>query len=626
MNVGDIMLLEKINNSKDLKKLKTKEKNILANEIRDYIIDVVSKNGGHLASNLGVVELTLALESVFDVEKDKIVWDVGHQCYTHKILNGRKEKLKTLRQLNGISGFPKTNESITDCFNTGHSSTSISAAMGIAKARDLNKENYSVIAVIGDGALTGGMALEALNHVGYTKTKMIIILNDNEMSISQNSSGMNKLLTKLRSKKKYRKSNEYGKRIVNNIPFIGKRTVTLVGKGKNAIKQLILPGMYFEEIGINYLGPVDGHNISDLESILKRAKNFDEPVLIHVKTIKGKGYAPAEENPTKFHGIGKFDKATGETISKSKSNYSKVFGNKLIEMAKSNDKIVGITAAMKDGVGLSEFSKEFPDRFFDVGIAEQHAITFAAGLAQNGMIPFVSIYSSFYQRAYDQVIHDVCTQNLPVIMCVDRAGIVGSDGETHQGIYDIAFFKNVPNLNIMAPKNYKELEQMMEFAVKLKSPVVIRYPRGEESQVKIKSNKKISIGKPEIIEEGKDLSIIAIGNKLANAIEISEQLKRKNISCDVINVRFIKPIDPKDIINSINKTKNVITIEDGTIVGGLGTTIKEIIIDNKIENVNIKCFAYPDKFIPHGTNKELEEKYNIDNNSIIKQIIKMKKS
>lgn len=626
MNVGDIMLLEKINDTKDLKKLKIKDKKILAQEIREYIIDIVSKNGGHLASNLGVVELTLALESVFDVEKDKIVWDVGHQCYTHKILNGRKEKLKTLRQLNGISGFPKTNESYTDCFNTGHSSTSISAAMGIAKARDLNKEKYSVIAVIGDGALTGGMALEALNHVGYTKTKLIIILNDNEMSISQNSSGMNKLLTKLRSKKKYRKSNEYGKRIVNNIPLIGKETVRLVGKGKNAIKQLILPGMYFEEIGINYLGPVDGHNIADLESIFKKAKNFDEPVIIHVKTIKGKGYAPAEENPTKFHGIGKFDKETGKTIDKSSLNYSKVFGNKLVEMAKNNDKIVAITAAMKDGVGLTNFSKTYPDRFFDVGIAEQHAITFAAGLAQNGMIPFVSIYSSFYQRAYDQVIHDVCTQNLPVIMCVDRAGIVGNDGETHQGVYDISFFKNVPNLTIMAPKNYKELEQMLEFAVKLKSPVVIRYPRGGESNTKLKHNKKLSLGKVEILEEGKDVSIIAIGNKVANAVEISEKLKRKNISCDVINARFIKPLDSKEIIKYINKTKNVITIEDNTIIGGLSSSIKETIVDNKLDNINIKCFAYPDQFITHGTNKELESKYKIDNETIIKEIIKMKKS
>ena len=619
------MLLTKINNTEDLKKLNTKEKVELAHEIREYIIDITSKNGGHIASNLGVVELTIALESIFDPNKDKIIWDVGHQCYTHKILNGRKEKIKNIRQFNGISGFPKTNESKTDCFNTGHSSTSISAAMGIAKARDLKQDNYNVIAVIGDGALTGGLAMEALNHVGCTKTKMIIVLNDNEMSISKNISGMNKLLTRLRSKKNYRKSNEYGKRIIDNIPLIGKKTVKIIGKSKQAIKQLVLPGMYFEEIGINYLGPVDGHNISDLESILQKAKNFDEPVIIHVQTQKGRGYLPAETNPTKFHGIGKFDKETGEVLSKSTSNYSKVFGSKLIKIAKRNKNVVAITAAMKDGVGLSEFAKEYPDRFFDVGIAEQHAITFAAGLAKEGMIPFVSIYSSFYQRAYDQVIHDVCTQNLPVIMCVDRAGIVGNDGETHQGIYDLSFFRCIPNITIMAPKNYEELEMMMEYAIKLKSPVVIRYPRGSESTTKFSKSKKIELGKTEKIIEGNDITILAIGNKVSNATEIANILKEENINCEVINMRFIKPLDKKTIINSINKTKNLITIEDNTIVGGLSTTIKELIVENNIKDVNIKSFAYPDEFIQHGSPSELEEKYKLNNKKIIKEIIKMTK-
>ena len=619
------MLLTKINNTEDLKKLNTKEKVELAHEIREYIIDITSKNGGHIASNLGVVELTIALESIFDPNKDKIIWDVGHQCYTHKILNGRKEKIKNIRQFNGISGFPKTNESKTDCFNTGHSSTSISAAMGIAKARDLKQDNYNVIAVIGDGALTGGLAMEALNHVGCTKTKMIIVLNDNEMSISKNISGMNKLLTRLRSKKNYRKSNEYGKRIIDNIPLIGKKTVKIIGKSKQAIKQLVLPGMYFEEIGINYLGPVDGHNISDLESILQKAKNFDEPVIIHVQTQKGRGYLPAETNPTKFHGIGKFDKETGEVLSKSTSNYSKVFGSKLTRIAKRNKNVVAITAAMKDGVGLSEFAKEYPDRFFDVGIAEQHAITFAAGLAKEGMIPFVSIYSSFYQRAYDQVIHDVCTQNLPVIMCVDRAGIVGNDGETHQGIYDLSFFRCIPNITIMAPKNYEELEMMMEYAIKLKSPVVIRYPRGSESTTKFSKSKKIELGKTEKIIEGNDITILAIGNKVSNATEIANILKEENINCEVINMRFIKPLDKKTIINSINKTKNLITIEDNTIVGGLSTTIKELIVENNIKDVNIKSFAYPDEFIQHGSPSELEEKYKLNNKKIIKEIIKMTK-
>ena len=390
-NKGDKMILEKINKNEDLKKLSNKEKKLLAQEIREYIIEVVSKNGGHLASNLGVVELTLALESVFDVNKDKIIWDVGHQVYTHKILNGRKESIKTLRQLDGISGFPKISESKTDCFNTGHSSTSISAAMGMAKARDISKKDYNVIAVIGDGALTGGMALEALNHVGCDQTKMIIILNDNEMSISRNISGMNKLLTNLRSRKNYRKSNQIGKQITYKIPLVGKNLVNIIGKTKNAIKQVMIPGMYFEEIGLKYLGPVDGHDIDSLEDILKKAKNFEEPVIIHVQTKKGKGYKPAEENPSKFHGIGSFNIETGETLSKSKDSYSKVFGNKIVQLAKRNKKIVGITAAMRDGVGLGEFAKKYPDRFFDVGIAEQHALTFAAGLAKEGMIPFVSI-------------------------------------------------------------------------------------------------------------------------------------------------------------------------------------------------------------------------------------------
>ena len=420
-------MLEKINSSGDIKKLNLKEKEQLAEDIRKYILEIVSKNGGHLASNLGVVELTIALHNVFNVPEDKIVWDVGHQSYVHKILTGRKESLKTLRKLNGIAGFPKTKESDADSFNTGHSSTSISAAMGMAKARDLKKENNSVIAVIGDGSLTGGMALEALNHVGSTKTKMIVILNDNEMSISKNIGGINMLLSKLRTRKNYTKLNKVAKEVTEKIPVIGKTIVKIVQKTKKQIKQFILPKMYFEEIGFKYLGPVDGHNIEDLEYLLKRAKEQDEPVLIHVLTKKGKGYKIAEENPDKFHAIGPFDLKTGETKSKKSKDYSQVFGDKLVNLASENGKIVAITASMKDGTGLKQFAEKYPDRFFDAGIAEQHALTFAAGLAKEGMIPFVPIYSSFYQRAYDQVIHDICIQNLPVIMCADRAGIVGLD-------------------------------------------------------------------------------------------------------------------------------------------------------------------------------------------------------
>ena len=605
-------MLEKINKTNDIKKLTIKEKNMLASEIREYIIDVVSKNGGHLASNLGVVELTIALESVFDLNEDKIIWDVGHQSYIHKILNGRREDLKNIRKMNGISGFPKICESETDCFNTGHSSTSISAAMGMAKARDIKQKDYNVVAVIGDGALTGGMALEALNHVGCDQTRMIIILNDNEMSISKNVSGMNNLLTKLRSKKNYRKTNENGRKIISSIPAVGKIITQVVVKSKNAIKQVFVPGMYFEEIGIKYLGPVDGHNIEDLENLFSKAKDFSEPVLIHVLTKKGKGYIPAEDNPSKFHGVGPFDIKTGKVLNSSK-DYSYVFGKELIKLARKNKSIVGITAAMRDGVGLREFSKKFPDRFFDVGIAEEHALTFAAGLAKEGMIPFVSIYSSFYQRAYDQIIHDVCLQNLPVIMSVDRAGVVGRDGETHQGLYDMAFFKVIPNITIMAPKNFRELEEMMELAVTLNKPVVIRYPRGGE--FKINKHKKLEYGKAEILENGSDISIIAIGKAVSKAIEVSNYLKNDNISSEVINVRFLKPLDKRIILKSISKTKKVIVIEDGTINGGLCSSIKELIVENNLD-VKSKYYAYPDKFIKHGSVEEIEEKYGLDAKSI----------
>ena len=414
-------MLEKISNTEDLKKLNLKEKNILAQEIRKYIIEVVSKNGGHLASNLGVVELTIALHSVFDLPKDKIVWDVGHQSYVHKILTGRKEELKTIRKLNGIAGFPKTCESDTDCFNTGHSSTSISAAMGMAKARDIKHEDNAVVAVIGDGALTGGMALEALNHAGSSRTRMIVVLNDNEMSISKNIGGINMLLSKLRAKKRYTVSNQSGRKVIEKIPLIGKYIVKIVTRAKKSIKQLIIPKMFFEDIGFKYLGPVDGHNIEDLEYLLSRAKELNEPVLIHVITKKGKGYKPAEENPDKFHSTSAFNIETGKPLKEKKKDYSKAFGEKLIEISEKNKNVVAITVAMKDGTGLSEFATKFPERYFDVGIAEQHALTFSAGLAKEGMIPFIPLYSSFYQRGYDQVIHDICIQKLPVIMCVDRA-------------------------------------------------------------------------------------------------------------------------------------------------------------------------------------------------------------
>ena len=615
-------MLENINSPEDLKKLSILEEQKLAEEIRKYILEIVSENGGHLASNLGVVELTLALHNVFNFKKDKIVWDVGHQTYVHKILTGRREALKSLRTLNGIAGFPKTNESPYDFFNTGHSSTSISAALGMARARDLKGENYSVLAVIGDGAMTGGMALEALNDVGYSKTKMTIILNDNEMSISPNIGGLNMLLSKLRTKKMYTRSNVIMKKRINEIPVIGKPIVKIVQTFKRSIKQLIIPKMFFEDIGFTYLGPVDGHNLEEFQSIFTLSKQIDNPVLIHVLTKKGKGYEIAEKNPDKFHATGPFDIETGKSKKEKGKDYSKVFGDKLVELAQKNEKIVAITASMKDGTGLTAFSEKFPKRFFDIGIAEQHALGLAAGMAIDGMIPVVPIYSSFYQRAYDQVIHDIALQNLPVIMCVDRAGVVGADGETHQGTLDMAFFRLVPNLTILAPKDFQELEDMLEFAVNLKKPVIIRYPRGGENKEPFEKHEKIEEGKAEILKEGNDISILTIGKTVAKGIKIAKTLQNINVNAEVINVRFLKPLDVETLKKSIEKTKKVVTIEDGTIINGLGTAIKELVIDNHMEDVEVKAYAYPDKFIQHGSVDELEKIYHLDEDAIVEDIQK----
>ena len=612
--MGDNML-EKINSPEDVKKLNIEEKKQLAEEIRKYIIEIVSENGGHLASNLGVVELTIALHSVFDLPNDKIVWDVGHQTYVHKIITGRREQLKTIRKLDGIAGFPKTKESETDCFNTGHSSTSISAALGMARARDIEEKDNSVLAVIGDGALTGGMALEALNDAGWSQTKLTVILNDNEMSISKNIGGVNMLLSKLRTKRTYTKSNVSVKNFINRIPIVGKPIVKIVQRIKRSIKQLIIPKMFFEDIGFRYLGPVDGHDIQELERMLKISKQLDGPVLIHILTKKGKGYKIAEENPDRFHATGPFDIDTGKPKQEKKKDYSKVFGDKLVELAKKNDKIVAITASMKDGTGLTKFAQEFPKRFFDIGIAEQHALGLAAGMAKEGTIPVVPIYASFYQRAYDQMIHDIAMQNLPVVMCADRAGVVGADGETHQGTLDMAFSRLIPNLTIMAPKDFEELEDMLEFAVNLNKPVIIRYPRGGEFKEKFEQHKRIEEGKAETLKEGKDLTIVAIGKTVARAMEIAKDIE-ENIDAEVINCRFLKPLDKATIVKSIKKTKNVITIEDGTVINGLGTAIKELIVDENLQDIKLKTYAYPDEYIKHGTVEELEKIYRIDKESI----------
>ena len=615
-------ILEKINEPKDLKALSIEEKEKLAEEIRQKILNIVSKNGGHLASNLGVVELTIALHTIFNTPTDKIIWDVGHQSYVHKILTGRKDQMDTLRQYKGLAGFPKTCESEYDVFNTGHSSTSISVGIGMARARDLLKENYNVISVIGDGSLTGGMAEEALNDAGTSKTKLIVILNDNEMSISKNVGGIPTFLSKLRTRKFYTKANSRVKRFTLKIPKVGEKIVDLVQRGKKTIKQIFIPNMYFEDIGFTYLGPVDGHNIEKLENILKIAKEVKGPVLVHIITKKGKGYKIAEENPDKFHGISPFNIETGEKLAPSKKDYSKVFGEKLVELAKKDEKIVAVTAAMKDGTGLKEFAKEFPNRFFDVGIAEQHAVGLVAGMAKAGLKPVLPLYSSFLQRGYDQLIHDVALQNIPVTICIDRAGLVGNDGETHHGIFDMSFASAIPNLTIMAPKDFKELEEMLEFGINFNGPVLIRYPRGGEGKNKIEKNDKIVLGKSELIKEGKDISIIAIGKMVDRAIEVSNILKKQDIDAEIINVRFLKPLDKENIIKSIEKTKKVVTMEDGILNGGLYTNILDLINRSNIENVRIIPIGYDDCFVTHGSVDDLEKEMKTDTKSIVEQICK----
>ncbi len=613
-------ILDKVNYPSDLKELNILEKQQLSEEIRKYLLEIVSNNGGHLASNLGVVELTIAIHSVFNCPEDKIVWDVGHQSYVHKILTGRKEEMKTIRKMGGISGFPKTCESEYDNFDTGHSSTSISVALGMARARDLLNKNNKIIAVIGDGSLTGGMAIEALNDAGSSKTNITVILNDNEMSISKNVGGMSALLTKIRTKKTYKRSNNCVKRFFNKIPVIGKPIVDFAHKIKRGIKQTVIPNMYFEDIGFTYLGPVDGHNIQELEKILNKSQNIEGPVLIHVSTKKGKGYRLAEENPDKFHGISSFDIETGNTKAKRSKDYSAKFGDKLIKLAKKDNRIVAITAAMKDGTGLKEFANKFPNRFFDVGIAEQHAVGLIAGMASAGLKPIFAVYSSFLQRGYDQLIHDVAIQNLPVIIGIDRAGIVGNDGETHQGLFDLSFLRGIPNFTIMAPKDFSEFDKMLEFAINFNGPVAIRYPRGGEGKVKFEKCKDIKLGKAEIVREGKNLTIIAIGKMVERAVEVADLLEKENIKAEVINARFLKPLDEENIIKSIKKAKDVITIEDGILKGGLGTAVIELINNSKLDNIKVKTFGYNDLFVKHGSVDEIEKENKLDAISIVKEI------
>jgi 1-deoxy-D-xylulose-5-phosphate synthase len=612
-----------INDINAVKHMSIEELKIFAAEIRNFLIEKVSKTGGHLASNLGVVELTLSLYNVFDLDTDKIIWDVGHQSYVHKILTGRKDKFDTLRNYGGLSGFPKREESKYDIFESGHSSTSISAAVGMARARDLKGEDYDVISVIGDGALTGGMAFEALNDVGFKKTKMIIVLNDNQMAISKNVGGLSKYLNSIRIDPTYNRIKKEINQTLIKIPSLGKGMVNSIQKFKDGIKQALVPGMLFEHMGIKYLGPIDGHDIKEVSKILKLARVTDGPVIIHVITKKGKGYKFAEKEPHKFHGPGPFDPLTGELRGSSKESYSKAFGEQMVKLATDNKNIVAITAAMREGTGLEAFSKQFSNRFFDVGIAEQHAVTMAAGMATQGIKPVFAVYSTFLQRAYDQIVHDVCLQKLPVIFAIDRAGIVGQDGETHQGVFDLSYLSHIPNMTIMAPKCISELKSMLTFAVRQEYPIAIRYPRGGDNQnVKMTCIENIERGKWEKLFEGGKIAFIATGKMVQNAILVREKLIKLGVEATVINACFIKPIDEELILELVNKKYSIVTIEDNLIHGGLGSLVLEYVstLEGKTKVINL---GFKDEFITHGAVDTLYKLHKLDVDGLFESILKL---
>lgn len=618
-------LLEQINKPNDIKKIKLEDYAALAQEIRDFLIDSVSKTGGHLASNLGVVELTMALHTVLELPKDKIIWDVGHQAYTHKLLTGRKDLFANLREIDGLSGFPKRHESSCDSFDTGHSSTSISAALGIATANHLDKNDGKVVAVIGDGALTGGMALEALNNVAALKRNFVIILNDNNMSISKNVGGMSTYLNKLRVGEHYNDLKLDVEKKLRRIPRIGSKLVKRLKRTKDHIKKIFIPSGFFDDLGITYIGPVDGHDVLSLVEIFNDALKIDHPILIHVKTLKGKGYSFAEKNPSKFHGINSFDKETGiEKNSTGLMTYTEVFSKKIVEMAKTDDKIIAITAAMPDGTGLSRFQKAFPDRFFDVGIAEEHAVTFAAGLAANGYNPYVSIYSSFYQRAYDQILHDVCLQNLPVKLMIDRAGLVGKDGETHQGIFDISFLSAIPNMTIISPSSQQELVKALEFSKKFKSPIAIRYSRGVAFSKDCTDDTEYKLGKGRMIKEGKNIAIIAVGNMLEEAYKALAMLEKDGIYPTLVDARFVKPVDYELIEKLSDCHRYIIVVEEGIKKGGYGESV-ETYLSEKEKNVRVSVMAVNDRFVEQGAVNDLRERIGISYKNIYDKVVTIQK-
>ena len=616
------MYLEKIEGANDIKKIPAKDRKALAEEIRAFLIDKISNTGGHLASNLGTVELTMALHLSLDLPEDKIIWDVGHQSYTHKILTGRKEEFDTLRQFHGLSGFPKRRESVCDCFDTGHSSTSVSAGLGLVKARDLCGEDNTVVAVIGDGSLTGGLAYEALNNASKLTTNYIIILNDNNMSISENVGGVSKYLNSVRTTTGYQDLKEG---IYNALypSKPGKNMIKGIQRIKGSVKQLVIPGMFFEDMGIKYLGPVDGHDIDELLDVLEDAKRVQGPVIIHAITQKGKGFRPAERHPARFHGAEPFDKENGLPLHKrTVANYTDIFSTVMCKLGQRDEKIVAITAAMPDGTGLKRFKNMYPDRCFDVGIAEEHAVTFAAGLAVGGMKPIVAIYSSFLQRAYDQIIHDVCIQNLPVVFAVDRAGLVGSDGETHHGVFDLSYLSGIPNMHVMAPKNKWELSDMLKFAVGLNAPVAIRYPRGTAYAGLSEYRSKIVLGKAEWIYRESDIALFAVGSMVKEAETVRDMLKGSGKNVSLINGRFIKPIDEEAVLEACKEHSLIVTLEENVASGGYGEKVMECIAGNGLTNKVLRI-CIPDVFVEHGNSQLLMDDLGLSPQKIVDRILEV---
>jgi len=616
------MYLEHITSPEDVKKLSLQELKKLADEMRQTIIWQVAKSGGHLSSNLGVVELTIALHYVFNSPADKILWDVGHQSYSHKLLTGRFDVFPSLRKHRGICGFPRCDESEHDAFGTGHSSTSISAALGIIEGRDKNKEDFKVVAVIGDGAMTAGLAFEGLNNAGHLKKDLIVILNDNEMSISQNVGALSAYFNRILTGELYQRFKNETKAFIKSIPRLGGTAAKFAQRTEEMIKGLFLPGIIFEELGFNYIGPIDGHNIELLIETIARVKKTSSPTLVHVITKKGKGYEFAEEKPSLFHGIGPFDFDTGEPITRGGLTYSEAFGEALTELAAEDEKVVAITAAMKEGTGLERFATTYPDRFYDVGIAEPHAVTFAAGLATQGIKPVVAIYSTFLQRAYDQILHDVCLQNLHVVFAIDRAGIVGEDGPTHNGVFDVSYLRHIPNIVVMEPKNGKEMKMMLQYALGCDRPVAIRYPRGKVPSEFMNLPEVLEeasldrCGKAEILREGTEIAFIALGGTVFRALSVAERLEKEGIDAMVINARFAKPLD-RDLISVVAAVvPRIVTIEENALRGGFGSSVLETLNEMGIQNVKVKCIGIPDGFLEHAQQRELRKKYGLDEEGI----------